>query len=279
MTSNPQTEGQSLQQLWQALANSRVLDLSHQYRVGMPQSPNHPPFRLALERRHGDVTRADGSSAANEIFVLGGHVGTHVDALAHVSHQGKLFGGTKASSTQSNEGLSHLGIDTFEPYVGRAVLLDVAALHGVASLPPAYEVTATDLRDAADRARVTIARGDVVLVGTGWSRNWEHPELFNGQTNGAPGPGVEAAQWLATFAPRAVGAETIAFEHIPAGSGHALLPVHTIMLVEHGINLIETMNLAPLLDASVSELAVVINPLNIRGASGAPVRPLAIVPA
>jgi kynurenine formamidase len=279
MTPNPQTVDQPLHLLWQAFTNSRVLDLSHQYCVGMPQSPNHPPFRLALERRHGDVVRADGSSAANEIFVLGGHVGTHVDALAHVSHRGKLFGGMTADSTQSNQGLSHLGIETFEPYVGRAVLLDVAALHGVASLPPAYEVTATDLRDAADRDGVAITPGDVVLVGTGWSRNWNDPQLFTGQATGAPGPGVEAAEWLAAFAPRAVGAETIAFEHIPAGSGHALLPVHTIMLVEHGINLIETMNLAPLLDIGVSELAVVINPLNIRGASGAPVRPLAVVPA
>ena len=69
--------------------------------------------------------RADGGSAANEIIVTGGHVGTHVDALAHVSHDGSLFGGVDAASAQSHEGFRELGIDAFPPYVGRAVVLDV----------------------------------------------------------------------------------------------------------------------------------------------------------
>ncbi len=46
-------------------SQATVLDLSHPYQVGMPQSPNHPPFRFALERRHGDMVREDGGSAAN----------------------------------------------------------------------------------------------------------------------------------------------------------------------------------------------------------------------
>ena len=51
------------------LADSRTVDLSHTYEVGMPQSPNHPPYRMLLERRHGDMVRADGGSAANELIV------------------------------------------------------------------------------------------------------------------------------------------------------------------------------------------------------------------
>ena len=50
---------------------------------------NHPPFQMALVRRHGDYVREDGGSASNEIIVTGGHVGTHVDALAHVSQDGE----------------------------------------------------------------------------------------------------------------------------------------------------------------------------------------------
>jgi kynurenine formamidase len=62
----------------------RIFDLGRPMEVGMPQSPNHPQFRIALARRHGDSVRADGGSAANELIVTGGHVGTHIDALSHV---------------------------------------------------------------------------------------------------------------------------------------------------------------------------------------------------
>jgi len=262
--------------LYETLAGATVLDLSHPYRTGMPQSPNHPPFRMVLERRHGDMVRADGGSAANELITLGGHVGTHVDALAHVSHQGKLHGGVDAAGQQSHRGFATLGIDTFEPFVGRAVHLDVASLHGVPTLPPGYEVTVADLEAARKTAGVELHPGEVIVVGTGWAREWSHYDVFTGQTGGAPGPGVEAARWLADFEPVVLGAETIAFEHIAPGAAHALLPVHRLLLVDRGINIMETMNLAPLADAGVSEFLLVVNPLRIAGATGAPVRPLAI---
>ncbi|MGC1210814.1 MAG: cyclase family protein, partial [Micromonospora sp.] len=67
----------------------------------MPCSPNHPGFRMSLIRRHGDMVRPDGGSAANEMIVTGGHVGTHVDALSHVSHDGKLHGGVDAAAAQT----------------------------------------------------------------------------------------------------------------------------------------------------------------------------------
>jgi kynurenine formamidase len=257
---------------------SRVIDLSHAYEVGMPQSSNHPPFRMTLERRHGDMIRPDGGSAANELLVLGGHVGTHIDALVHVSQDGRLFGGlTPVEAGQRERGFARLGIDEFAPYVGRGVLLDVAATLSVACLPPGYEVTATDLRAAQERANVAISPGDVVLIGTGWATHWKDPAIFGGQASGAPGPGIDAARWLASLAPRAVGAETIAFEQIPASRGHSLLPVHRIMLVEHGINIVEAMDLTELRQVGVAEFVLVLNPLKIKGATGAPVRPLAIV--
>jgi kynurenine formamidase len=232
---------------------------------------------MALERRHGDRTRADGGSAANELIMIGGHVGTHVDALAHVSQDGLVYGGTPAESLQSNVGFAQLGIDTFQPYVGRAVLLDVTAVHGVNTLPAGYEVTVEDLEQAKKRAGVEPHPGDAILVGTGWSRCWNDVEAFNGQHAGAPGPGKDAGEWLASWRPRAVGAETIAFEHIAPEQGHALLPVHRIMLVEHGINIVETMNLAAVLDHDTPDFLLVLNPLNIKGATAGPVRPLAVI--
>lgn len=261
--------------LWEQLRAARTIDLAHPMRTGMPQSPNHPPFRMALERRHGDLVRSDGGSAANELIVLGGHVGTHVDALAHVSQEGVLHGGVDAASLTSHAGFASLGIDTFTPYVGRAVLLDVAAVHGVPVLDPGYQVTVDDLEAAADG--VELRDGEVILIGTGWSRRWSERDAFIGLADGTPGPGPAAAQWLAELRPVAVGGETIAFEQIPAGRGHATLPAHRILLVESGINIIETMKLDELADSAAREFLLVLNPLPIVGATGGPVRPLAVL--
>ena len=88
------------QELCALLANAAIYDLSHPLEVQIPVSGNHPGFRMALIRRHGDMVRADGGSAANEMMVMGGHTGTHLDALCHVSHKGKLFGNEDAASAQ-----------------------------------------------------------------------------------------------------------------------------------------------------------------------------------
>ena len=79
-------------------AGHRAIDLSRPYVIGMPQSPNHPRYWHSLPRRHGDTVRADGGSAANDVIMLGTHVGTHMDALAHVSHDGLLHGGIDAAA-------------------------------------------------------------------------------------------------------------------------------------------------------------------------------------
>lgn len=146
-----------------------VIDLAHEMFPGMPQSPNHPPFQMTLGRRHGDVVRPDGGSAASDVIVTGGHVGTHLDAIGHISHDGLLFGGLDAESAQGHLGLARLGIDDFPPFVGRGILLDVAAVHGVSTLEGGYEVTAADLTRAEEATGVEVGAGDAVLIRTGWS--------------------------------------------------------------------------------------------------------------
>lgn len=261
------------------IAETRVIDLAHPLERGMPVSPNHPAFEMAMIRRHGDVVRPDGGSAANEMITLGGHVGTHIDALGHVSHDGLLHGGLEASAVQTNRGLGVLGIDTVEPIVGRGALLDIAALHRVECLPPAHEITVDEIEASEKAGGVEVRDGDAVLLRTGWATHWGDPDRFRGQIGGAPGPGAEAARWLADRRVRLVGGETIAFEVIRPGAGHATLPVHRILLVEAGVHIIETMNLTELAASGAAEFIMVVAPLKIVGGTGSPVRPIALVDA
>lgn len=255
----------------------RIFDLGRPLAAGMPQSPNHPQFRLALQRRHGDVVRADGSSAANELIVTGGHVGTHIDALAHVSFQGRLHGGIDAAAAQTGGRFSQLGADTIEPMFCRGLLLDVPAALGLASCPPGYEITPADLKAALALTGTEARPGDVLLVRSGWGERYADPEAYLGHASGVPGPGEPGARWLSGQRPRAVGADTIAFERLPSGQGHALLPAHRHLLVEAGVYIIEALDLDGLAAAGCREFAFVLSPLKLVGGTGSPVRPLAVV--
>jgi kynurenine formamidase len=50
-----------------------------------------------------------------------------------------------------------------------------------------------------------------------------------------------------------------------------------VLLVEEGINIIETLDLEALAASGASEFLLVVAPLKVVGATGAPVRPLAVV--
>jgi len=257
----------------------RVFDLAQPLHAGIPCSPNHPGFRMALIRRHGDMVRDDGGSAASELIVTGGHVGTHIDALAHVSHDGLLHGGVSAADAQRGGRLSRHGVEELEPLVAPGVLLDVAASKGVDVLPGGYAIDARDLQAATHASGVAIRRGDVALIRTGWARHFGDPTSFLGHEGGVPGPTEDAARWLADRGVRATGSDTTAYEHIGAGAGHRALPVHRLLLVEHGISIIEMLNLEALGAARIARFVFVAAPLKIVGATGSPLRPLAVVEA
>lgn len=257
----------------------RLIELGQPYFTGMPCSPNHPGFRMTLARRHGDAMRPDGGSAANEIIVTGGHVGTHIDALAHVSQDGLLHGGHDAAEAQRGGTFSVHGADQLPGLLRRGVLLDVAALHGVPTLPGGYEVTREDLAAASERAGVEPEPGDVALVRTGWARQFGDAEAYLGRESGVPGVGVDAARWLAARGIVATGADTTAYERIAPAAGHAVLPVHRVLLVESGVYIMEHLNLEALSDEGRTEFVFVLAPLRIVGGTGSPVRPLAAVSA
>lgn len=264
-------------------AGVRVFDLAQPLENGIPCSPRHPGFRMALIRRHGDTVRDDGSSSANELIVTGGHVGTHIDALAHYSVDGYLHGGISVDEAMDGTGpmeggrFSLHGIEELEPLVAPGMVLDVARAHGVDVLPPAYGIGVADLQAAAELSGGPPRTGEVALVRTGWARYWTDPERYLGQDAGVPGVTEAGAEWLADHGVPATGADTPAYERVVARKDERRLPVHRLLLTERGIHIVEMLDLEAIGDAEVGRFCLVLAPLKINGATGSPARPLAIV--
>ena len=178
-----------------------------------------------------------------------------------------LHGGHAVEDLQSyGGGLKKFSVDTVAPILRRGVLLDIA---GAAPLAEDCEIAPLQL----EAARTTEIRpGDVVLLRTGWARYFEDARKFVNETR-LPGPGLAAARWLSARGIFAAGSDTVAFEKSPV----AEMPVHVHLLVESGIHIIECLNLEELAADGVTEFLFVGVPMKIRGATGAPVRPLAVV--
>lgn len=256
------------------VGKAAVYDLAQAYFIGMPHHPSHPPFLFSLSKKHGDLVYEGGASSASESVALGGHVGTHIDALCHFSVNGRLFDASDAGSVQSYAtGIERLGVETIGPIFRRGVLLDVAGLTGREPLPEDFTIMPEHLEQAVRDHGVEVKAGDVVLLRTGWGMLFADAARFVNQVRG-PGPALDAARWLSQRGIFAGGSDTIAFEKVPAPG----MPVHCHFLVERGIHIIECLDLEQLAADRIYEFLFVAAPLDIVGATGAPVRPLAIVP-
>ena len=78
----------------------------------------------------------------------------------------------------------------------------------------------------------------------------------------------------------AVGSDTETFEVQPApdpGEPANPQPVHTLLLIEKGVYIMESLDLEALAAAGVREFLFVALPLAIRGATGSMIDPVAVV--
>jgi kynurenine formamidase len=264
----------------ESLLAARVYDLEQPRFAGMPIHPSHRPgYFYALHRRHHDTYRPEANgtrSSASGVMTLMEHSGTHIDALCHQANELKLFGGVEVATTETAAGFSQLGIETVPPLVRRGVLLDVCGHKGERLLPPRYGITADDLASCAAAQGVEVQTGDVLLVRTGYGALWRGDE----QTYlDAAGVSRSGTLWAAERGVAAVGADNMAWdvpdERDPETG--ATLFAHVHLLTRKGIYIIENLALEELAHDRRWEFAFLGVPLKFHGATGSPLRPLALV--
>jgi hypothetical protein len=109
---------------------------------------------------------------SNEELVVSeiGQVGTQFDGFAHQSHHDSHYNCVKTGDISTRSGFTKFGMDKVGMLMTRGVLIDVAGLKNVETLPDNYEVTVQDLQDALKRQNISLSPGDAVLINTGWGR-------------------------------------------------------------------------------------------------------------
>ncbi len=273
----------------QLVREGRIFSLARERFPGMPLFPGHPPFQVLTYRSPqgicaaGDEPWGPGNDARlgyiSELLIGSAHSGAHIDALAHITvgDEQRWHGGS-ARTDLGDFGPLKGGAEELFPIWTRGILFDVPRHRGVEFLGAGEPVTAADLDGITARTGVSLEPGDVALIRTGYMQHWPDPERM--QANRGPGPELSAARWLHERGVIATGSDTETYEVQPAVD---LLeprnpqPVHTFLLIEQGVYLMELLDLEELAAAGVTEFLFVALPLSIRGATGSLIDPIAVV--
>jgi kynurenine formamidase len=264
--------------LAEQLRSATVYDLEQPRFHGMPIHPSHKPgYHYALHRRHRDTYRPavhGPRSGASGTLTMMEHTGTHIDALCHQACGLHLFGGIPVDGVETPSGFTRLGIETVPPLLGRGVLLDVAGWKGQSPLPLKHSIGSDELQACAAAEGVEVQRGDVLLVRTGYGTLWQHEETYLQ----AAGVGKSGTLWAAERGVVAVGADNMAWDAPDDRDPEtgATLFAHVYLLPQKGIYIIENLNLEELARARCHTFAFIGIPLKFQGATGSPLRPLAL---
>lgn len=266
-----------------SVKSGRVYDVSHEIHMGAPfMAPNQTPFLMSIwaswkdsiKRRRGMGMTNDAGTNLERIEMTT-HVGTHIDALGHFSSGDRLYNGFCAPDVVTDWGLTKLGIENAPPIITRGLIFDVAGFDGGQHLNPGRVVTPDDLDRAARAGGFKVEPGDVALIRTGWGRYFavDNAKYLTGE----PGIDVPGAKWLIDQGIAAIGTDNMAVEVLPNPDHTQGLPVHQYALSQCGVYLIENLQLEELARDGISTACFILLATKFKGATGSPVRPVAMV--
>jgi kynurenine formamidase len=276
---------QSMREVMRRADAGKVFDLGVDYFLGMPSwtAAGDPPYQIWMSHTPQGTIADDPlklGRAHNELVSYSGdcvqmytHCGTHLDTLNHFGYHGKIWNGFSAHEHLGSRHWMVAGADMQPPIIARAVLFDIAGLHGVDVLPDSYGIGEDDLRAALKRQGTEFRTGDVAMIRTGRMSVWPHPAKYMADE---PGLNREGAVFLARSGAILVGGDNLALEQLPTTEPDNWQVVHTFLLAEAGIPIMEVVNLEDLAAEAITEFAFLGACLRLRGATAAPMRPLAM---
>jgi kynurenine formamidase len=224
---------------------------------------------------HTTVMAERGIAVERQQVSFHGSTFSHLDALCHVSYQGKLYNGLAFADVVSETGgCAKLGITGLKNgIVTRGILIDIPRLKGVASLDPGTHVYIEDVEAWEKQAGIKIGPGDAIFLRTGrWARR------------ASAGAFANLAGFDASFAPflkrrdvALVGSDGV----LDAGTVPGFsLPVHTVALVALGVNIFDNVDLEALSEAAARlkrwEFTLVAAPIPVPQGTGSVINPIAI---
>ena len=245
----------------------RTFDLGHVLDERVPVFPGrYFKQTLVTTAHHANPGGGVGENDVNWITELVSgtmQLGTHLDALAHLQMGDRGYGGFSVQDLADTNGVRHLGIETVPQIVTQGWLVDAAGLEAGGVIGPEHCVN------------IDPEPGDAVLFHTGWSRHWEDPEAY---LAGEPGPGCELAQWLADREVALTGCDTWSYGPVPPEDPERPFRVPQILNIDHGVFVVENLDLAELAAAGVSgPFALILTHPKLRGATGAWTSPIALI--
>ena len=263
----------------------KIYDLSVDNFMGMPGwfKAEDQPYQIWMTHtprgeQADDIMRVGNS--ANELVSYSGdaismytHTGTHIDALNHFGYRGRIFNGFAVDEHLGSRAWRKAGADKHPPVIARGIMLDVAGMLGVDVLEPSHGIGEKDLRGCLRHQGVEVRPGDVVLVRTGRMRLWPDRDAY---LPNPPGINREGAEFLAKAGAIMVGADNHSLEQAPSADPENWQVVHTYLLAEAGVPILEIANLEELAEDKVFEFAFFGACVRLRGATGAPMRPIAM---
>jgi kynurenine formamidase len=178
--------------------------------------------------------------------------------------------------------LSKLGIEhARDKLVGRGVLLDIARYKGVDALKDGEGISNDDLDACAEAQRVTVGKGDFVIVRTGQMEACKQRGDWGGYAGGdAPGLKFESCYWLYDKEVAGVCSDTWGVEVRPNETKDVNQPWHWVVIPAMGLYMGEMFDLKELAEDCahdrVYEFFFCGAPLVIPGGTGSPINPQAI---
>ncbi|HEX7969191.1 MAG TPA: cyclase family protein [Stellaceae bacterium] len=218
---------------------------------------------------------------ADDIIIMPLQCGTQWDGLGHIFYGDHMWNGYDCR-TVTSMGAQKCGLEkTKEKMVGRGVLLDIPRMLGMEYLPDGFAITCDHLDKAERHCRVTVGRGDYLLVRTGQMEAKLDAASWDGYSGGdAPGLAFETLDWLHAKQVAAIVTDTWGVEVRPNQTDEATQPWHWIAIPIMGLTVGEIFYLAELAKDCAEdkryEFMFVAPALPITGAVGSPANPLAI---